>query len=904
MHRFAKFCWVGFVVSILLSSLIISLTVYFTVFHVPADIRNLTDTPPRTNYPGTAPITGSHPTGGRTGSIPGRGADEKSGLYDHRSHAVPGGSYEAIDYAGAGSVSIQLDGSRSHTHYFDDGPPVVIGRIVTMTWFDNATHAVLGTGVKPRILFEVGETVVGLTVVDNTRDSHTDFAKVTVKPPIVDGVYCYYYAEGAVLNQDVAKGARPGFAARTDAVNFESAASFPKEVTAKDFIARCVFLVDVKTNMLLSFRHTGAIKLIITGKTVHASDAATSSVRYTGLPGKVDAQLIYTPESAATARLELNVGVRKFEHDVSKLVPVVLGIDPRSSTLDGGGKATIRGLALGNRLKVIFGSREAKYSAKDLEEDGSSVIVTVPSILEEGSVNVVAVNRNGPSNAIEFGFSSDGKVPIKFEETFVQQRGRTFDLQLIAGIKYGPDHRFYASSLDGYVYSFELDDELEVVGDVCRSPSLGEHRSVLGLAFNYADPKTRVYATSSILHWKTKGHITSDDGWTNGQVHVLAPGAGGKCLGEVSDPIITGLPVSSHDHGVSGLVFDDDGNLHIQAGGCTNAGHKDSRLGGIAESPLSAASLIAYLPKADFDGHVTYSSSDPAKAKQTGGFDVEVFSPGWRNSFGINIHSNGFLYATDNGPSPGFGEMSTTCSTNGQLPGNGSLADKLGKVIRGKYFGHPNRNRGRTDAKQCAFVSLDTRRSTGYQPPIATFESSTNGVLEYTANTFGGQMRGDLLLSKYTTDQSPGKTFRVTLNAAGDIAGAPATLWDGSGLTIAMSPFGDVLMPRVYKKQILALRPVSLGTKAQTFRSVMPPRGSHRGGNVVLVTGLNIGAEPVALFNGEKCTGVSDVSTTSFKCKVPRGKPGVRAVIVIESDGGTTEASEDGSGVDYKYMNI
>ncbi len=82
--------------------------------------------------------------------------------------------------------------------------------------------------------------------------------------------------------------------------------------------------------------------------------------------------------------------------------------------------------------------------------------------------------------------------------------------------------------------------------------------------------------------------------------------------------IITGLPVSDHDHAVNGLEFTDDGNLMIQVGGNTNAGVPGpiSSREDLDEGYFSAATLIAYL------------------------------STGERNSYDICLHSNGNLYAT------------------------------------------------------------------------------------------------------------------------------------------------------------------------------------------------------------------------------------------------------------------
>lgn len=95
------------------------------------------------------------------------------------------------DFARRGSVPVKLGGSRLHTHYVEEGPPKVTGFIQNFVWFENASHIVLGTGVKPTIQFDVGVTEIGLTVADNTRDTQTDFTRVVIKSPITDGAYCY-----------------------------------------------------------------------------------------------------------------------------------------------------------------------------------------------------------------------------------------------------------------------------------------------------------------------------------------------------------------------------------------------------------------------------------------------------------------------------------------------------------------------------------------------------------------------------------------------------------------------------------------------------------------------------------------------------------------------------------------
>lgn len=70
-------------------------------------------------------------------------------------------------------------------------------------------------------------------------------------------------------------------------------------------------------------------------------------------------------------------------------------------------------------------------------------------------------------------------------------------------------------------------------------------------------------------------------------------------------------------------------------------------LGGISETPLSAAMLVAYINRTNFDGAITYSHlDDQDSVDQTGGWDVQIYATGIRSGFGAVLHTNGELYAT------------------------------------------------------------------------------------------------------------------------------------------------------------------------------------------------------------------------------------------------------------------
>jgi len=63
------------------------------------------------------------------------------------------------------------------------------------------------------------------------------------------------------------------------------------------------------------------------------------------------------------------------------------------------------------------------------------------------------------------------------------------------------------------------------------------------------------------------------------------------------------------------------------------------------------ATVVAYLADPNFEPNIQYDAPDDGLPMTYG---VEVFAPGLRNPFGICLHSNGFLYGSDNGPNLGY----------------------------------------------------------------------------------------------------------------------------------------------------------------------------------------------------------------------------------------------------------
>lgn len=833
---------------------------------------------------------------------------------------MPGEEYDVVDFNGDGIEPVQLDGSRSHTHYTESNP-IRQGRLVYMNWFNNATKVSFASSAKPLASFPVGVTTVGLSVRDNSGDSHTAYTQVIVRRPIQDGVQCYYYegdTGGLSLDNDPKKGMQAIFARReTSDIAFFDLDAFPTRVRNSPFQMRCMFVVKplfVRDEVSFSVTHVGDVRLVVNDTVVLQSSSSSDEITTSGsIPLTSEtyhsAQLLYA-SSGQNSKVILDVSatdsVDSLQYDASKVTPVIVSIEPLTSTLEGGGFAKLVGVGLENNVRVDFGGVDLAIDSE--KSNDKAVFVQVPSSSTARRVNVRLFNNAGYSNSVAFEYQPNGKPPIIFRASnLTTDDGSSLNVQLMTGIKYGPDHRYYVSAIHSAIYSFATDANMQVLHDsICRSSSMGENRAVLGLAFNPADDPDdfNLYASASVLEWKDKDRLSGPLAWANGLVILVRKNVNGACLGKVKN-IITGLPVTNHDHGVNALAFDQDGRLHIQVGGFTNAGVLDeARLGGLAANPLSGASLVADITNPSFDGDIKYSSSNPAVAVQTSG-DVFVYMAGFRNSFGITQHSNGQMYCSDNGASVGFGAKSTSCDTHSQLYGE-NLADELVRLVEGKYAGHPNRNRGRTDKRQCVFRGPDEESDGFYQGPMATFESSTDGIVEYHARTFDSQLKGELLLTKFATQDSEGKVFRVRLSQDGtNVVSGPDELFSMSGLSVEISPYGDIVSPRVFGKRIVVLSAKrSFNRLVPTFLAVTPFRGPRKGGNWVMVTGEDFTPGAIAVFNGKACMDTQEVSEDgrSFMCQVPPAASGVTRVSVALRFDDSRRNIAAKPGVDYVYM--
>lgn len=295
------------------------------------------------------------------------------------------------------------------------------------------------------------------------------------------------------------------------------------------------------------------------------------------------------------------------------------------------------------------------------------------------------------------------------------------------------------------------------------------------------------------------------------------------------------------------------------------------------ENVLSSATLVAHLADPMFNGFLKYDKDDDGIVVE--GYGVDVFASGQRNSFDITLHSNGFLYATDNGMNAFYGDVSVGCNPDtDQLPEHTEV-DEINIVTKGAYYGHPNRMRGKSDPRQCKFRGPTEPSDGEYTAPITTGKSSINGIIEFQSNHFGGQMRRNLIVSKYMDG-----LYRVLLSSDGTKVISPVIPLVGTdSLDVTQAPDGTLLAIAYSTMTIWYHKPMQAPTTNLMIYSVFPRRGGEAGGNAFSIYGENMnkdGGAPTVTVGGKDCP-VQSVTERKIVCILPGGSGTVDVTVTV-----------------------
>lgn len=348
--------------------------------------------------------------------------------------------------------------------------------------------------------------------------------------------------------------------------------------------------------------------------------------------------------------------------------------------------------------------------------------------------------------------------------------------------------------------------------------------------------------------------------------------------------------------GLTGLEYGDNGEIYIQCASNTNGGVPGRLTGKQIQKDnfFSSATVVAQLADPLFNGAITYTADDDGIPN--GGHGIEVFASGTRNPFGICLHSNGNLYASDNGPNFSYGDMMTGCQPGESKP-DVTEGDKINLLVKGGYYGAPNRIRAlaTNDTRQCIWRSQYEPSGGGYTAPILKTLSSTDGLIEFHGDHFEKQLRGNLIAAKYQ-----GSLLRIILtpNGKGVIPQSDPAIQltpDVDALDVTQAPDGTLISTSLDQNALYFHRPVEAATTKLTIKSVYPRRGGQIGGNTLMIFGENFDTILSVNVGGRGCN-LTARSISRVECVLPGGIGTVD--VVASGTNGTSYNFEKG----YRYI--
>ncbi|WP_165855270.1 kelch repeat-containing protein [Marinobacter sp. JSM 1782161] len=420
----------------------------------------------------------------------------------------------------------------------------------------------------------------------------------------------------------------------------------------------------------------------------------------------------------------------------------------------------------------------------------------------------------------------------------------SYDLDYPTSMVWGPDDRLYVSQLFGSIQALTFDEDYNLVD----TETITSLQDALGPRLTLGITVGPNATAGNVDLWLAHSSPSIDDGEPNSGMITRLSGSGFNQV----DNIITGLPRAKANHSINSIHFGDDNRLYIAVGGNTGAGapnNSNSEFGDMQEQPLSAAIVVADVFAAGFDGTCANTSNifGPPPC------DVETYATGLRNSYDFVFHSNGSMYATDNGlgvtgtfpPSPeppclGFG------STGSYLNGGhnpGEQPDLLLRIVEGMYYGHPNPYRDECVFKDGSYQGVAPLPN--YTEPLFNLgdHKSSNAIIEYdgASGCVGEFLNNQLLVTNYSIGDD---IYRVLLNENGlqAVEGAPLVSGFNDPLPMTRSPEGVLFVGEFGGGKVTVLQPESLGcweTLAPLPAPVLDAAAASVNGQVYVVGGKN-----------------------------------------------------------------
>jgi N-acetylneuraminic acid mutarotase/glucose/arabinose dehydrogenase len=762
-----------------------------------------------------------------------------SGLGGHAGdpflHVTIDGPRWRVDYDGDGSEALVLDGGGSHTH--EPGHT-----LAAFTWRVDGIVASTTSALSTPL--DQPTTGIELEITDDNVPPRSLSGNVDVRlvePDEVPGVLATYHdasasGAGALLDSELPAA---DFVEQRNGMSVNGAGSVGSSPFTQDVLVRLVGQVDLEEFGTYTFTTTGGA-----GSRIFVDGALVTEPVFL-LAGQHDLEARFAVDTLANLPLAVNMALEGvggaideslLTHDETGVVPVIHSMTS-SGAIAGGTPISILGFGFFPSQQVVV-----HWGDQDLiEADFTSISpgeIRFTSPPGGGAIAVSVETANGASNVRTFTYLLFGPPPIQFRRDLI------VDVPPPTAGTWAPDGKLYVTAVDGRITALEFDEDYELLSQATFPGVSGlTNKNALSIAVNPYDPPSpvKLYVGHG-KHFVNGGSTPTGPSPYTGQISVLT----GPNF-DTPVPLVTGLPTSNHDHAINGIAFDDNGDLLISVGSMTNAGIKDPDSGDLPESPLSAGIVKARLSDPSFDGAITYvetvggAPNDDQRfgdlVDVAGGVDVELHASGLRNAFGLVYTTKGRLYATDNGPNIGFGQASLTQSTQGPDPYDD---DELNLVEWGNYYGSPNRNRGRIELRQNTYYAglhgPPSIPETLFQM-VSWLPPSCDGVDEYRAATFNGQIRGQLIVQEYQN-----KLRRVLLKPDGRGTFGQAVIEPNTlGLGCLTGPGGAILSLDYGSAELEILEADDLASSELLVYDVFPWRAPASGGAPFVIGGRGFG---------------------------------------------------------------
>ncbi|HEV7805344.1 MAG TPA: Ig-like domain-containing protein [Solirubrobacteraceae bacterium] len=530
---------------------------------------------------------------------------------------------------------------------------------------------------------------------------------------------------------------------------------------------------------IASFRPSSGDRFFTTTRTVNVADGRLTIDARGGANTKLDYVTVVSDTAAqrpSVTSVSPGDGATGVARDAAvsaevRLPNVGAGVDP--ATLSA---STVR--LLRNRDGAVVPAN------RNTTGGGDAIILQPTSLLEASTTYRVEITSGvkDVSGAAFLPFDSSfttgtgsgggGSIEAAFDQVALDNaQGQSFTT-----VTMGPDEKLYAATMDGNIFRFDVrsDGTLaapQVISSV--QSAAGGPRTILGLAF---DPAA---TADNLILWISNDEFAFDNAtdWS-GKITRLS----GADLQNVQDYVV-GLPRSVRDHQTNSVAFGPDRALYVTQGSNSATGAPDNAWGMREEHVLNAAVLRVNIAAITAPPLNVQSEAGGSYNPFAGGAPVTVYASGVRNAFDLVWHSNGSLYVPTNASAAGGSTPATptslpsSCTRRLDAATNGAYTDppvpalvalpsaqhdRLNRIVKGGYYGHPNPNR-------CEWVlnggnptdGVDANEIPEY--PVGTLPDrnlrssfdlgahfSPDGALEYRSGNFGGELRGKLLVTRYS----------------------------------------------------------------------------------------------------------------------------------------------------------